>query len=299
MLNARRFTVGLALPATPLLTTPAALTRLATAAEDLGFDALFTHDHILPPASRPDLAHQLDAPTLLAWLAAATTRIALGTSVLVLPYRRPEELAKTAGTIDWLSDGRLVLGVGAGWLEEEFRALGVPLGQRGARTDEALAVLRRLWGRTPTSFGGRWSHFEDVVSRPSGAPMRPDGPPILVGGNSPAARRRAALLGDGWHPLNLAAADELPAAIVAYRQERRMAAGDEGVVIARHFPGAPHARPGGRPPFTGNATQIAGDVARHAEAGADGLVLSWDDADIDGTLRRWEAFATATIGALT
>ena len=287
--------IGLALPTTAQLTAPTALERLARAAEDLGFAGLWTHDHVLPPAGAPDMAHQLDSLSVLAWLAAHTHRLTIGTSILVLPYRQAPEVAKTLASIDWLSSGRVIAGIGAGWLEDEFAALGVPFGERGAITDEAMRVIRALWSDAPASFAGRRWSFADVVSRPAGAPNRRCAIPLIVGGNSAAAMRRAARMGDGWHPLNLPVGD-LAGHIVAYRRACADAGRTPGVVIARHFP-AGVARPiQGRLPFTGNAAQIARDVERYSRTGADGLVLSWDDSSVDGTLRRWERFSVAIGG---
>src|SRR5687767_2352185 len=138
--------VGLALPTTPELTRPSALAELAGAAEQLGYAHLWVSDHVLlPTGSHVPADHQLDPFASLAWLAARTRRIRLGTSVLVLPYRGAAATAKTLATIDWLSGGRLTVGVGAGWLRAEFAALGVPFDERGRRTDEAIHAMRDLW----------------------------------------------------------------------------------------------------------------------------------------------------------
>ena len=129
--------------------------------------------------------------------AAVTDRVRLGTSVLVLPYRNPLNLAAEAAALDVLTDGRFILGVGCGWMEEEFRALGIDPAERGARTDEHIEVLRTLWTQDPASFQGRFSNFDGIVlattTRTEG------GPPIWVGGNTDAGLRRALRLGDGWH----------------------------------------------------------------------------------------------------
>jgi alkanesulfonate monooxygenase SsuD/methylene tetrahydromethanopterin reductase-like flavin-dependent oxidoreductase (luciferase family) len=138
--------VGLALPTTPELTRPSALEELARAAEQLGYAHVWVSDHLLLPAgSHVPADHQLDPFASLAWLAAQTHRIQLGTSVLVLPYRGDAATAKALATIDWLCGGRLIVGVGAGWLRAEFAALGVPFDERGRRTDEAIRALRDLW----------------------------------------------------------------------------------------------------------------------------------------------------------
>ena len=164
-------------------TSPDILRRWALTAEGLGFDLLMISDHV---AVTPDVAGQYPAPfyepfTTLAWLAGQTRDIRLGTTVLIVPYRHPLLMARMAANLNDLSGGRLVLGVGVGWAEQEFAALGVPFRQRGRLTDEYLLAMRAAW--------------QDSGDYRSG-PI-----PIWVGGNSDAALRRAARLGDAWHPL--------------------------------------------------------------------------------------------------
>ena len=138
--------VGLALPIAPELNEPEVIASLVRSAEALGFSSLWVSDHLLlPPGDFIPHGHQPDPLAMLGWLAGATERVGIGTSVLVLPYRDPVVVAKAAGTADWLSGGRVTLGVGAGWLAEEFAALGVPFEERGQRLDEYIDVLRELW----------------------------------------------------------------------------------------------------------------------------------------------------------
>jgi probable F420-dependent oxidoreductase len=190
----------------------AGVLTVARMAEEVGLDSVWVADHIVYPlhsdsrypyrADGPPFAPEdgfLDAFTTLATIAGATERIALGTSVLVLPMRDPLEVAKSVATLDVLSGGRVILGVGAGWWREEFEALGAPFARRGARMDEQIAIVRALWrdGR----LSGHRGHYEydELVSRPR--PLQPGGPRMLIGGMGAAARQRAALLGDGWHAL--------------------------------------------------------------------------------------------------
>lgn len=154
----------------------------------------FSADGVLPWANDLDVYDPLVA---CGWIAAATDRLRVTTSVLVLPQRHPLEVAKTAATIDRLSGGRMVLGVGAGWLAEEFAALGQDFATRGARMDEAVDVLRRAWSGDTSAFVGE--HFQygpGVHCRP--LPQQERGVPVLIGGMTPAALRRAARVGDGW-----------------------------------------------------------------------------------------------------
>jgi probable F420-dependent oxidoreductase len=179
---------------------PDELVVVALAAEAAGFDAYAFTEHPAPTAQW--LAggghHTLDPFVALGFVAAATTRLRLLTYLSVAPYRNPSLLAKAAATVDVLSGGRLTLGLGAGYLEGEFRALGVDHGERAALLDEALEVLPRHWSGEPFSYDGRGFDAVDVVGRPRPV-QRPI--PIWIGGNSPATRRRIAEQADGWMPL--------------------------------------------------------------------------------------------------
>lgn len=190
----------------------AGVLTVARLAEDIGLDSIWVADHIVYPlhsdsrypyrADGPPFAPEdgfLDAFTTLATIAGATERIMLGTSVLVLPMRDPLEVAKSVATLDVLSGGRVIVGVGAGWWREEFIALGAEFSRRGARMDEQIAILRTLWRDGGLSEHRGHYQYEELVSRPT--PLQPGGPPILIGGMGATARRRAALLGDGWHAL--------------------------------------------------------------------------------------------------
>jgi probable F420-dependent oxidoreductase len=178
---------------------PDALARRARAAEDAGFESLWVGDHIALPfdAADPPAQPRLEAVTALAHLAALTSRVRLAIGVIVLPQRQPVLLAKQLTTIDVLSKGRLIVGVGVGYVEPELRALGASLADRGARTDEYLAAMRALWDEPAPSFDGRFAAFDQVLQRPR--PVQRPHPPIVVGGHSPSALRRAALAGSGWY----------------------------------------------------------------------------------------------------
>jgi probable F420-dependent oxidoreductase len=130
-----------------------------------------------------------------------TTRVKLGTSVIVLPQRNPIIVAKEFATLDALSNGRVILGVAAGWNEHEFKFLGTNLAERGRRLEEGIAVMRELWMQAHPSFDGRYSQFRDALFSPK--PAQTSGIPIWLGGNSEAAMKRAARLGDGWHVTGL------------------------------------------------------------------------------------------------
>lgn len=141
----------------------------------------------------------------MAWAAAATTTLEVGSNILVLPQRNPLFLAKTVATLDSFSNGRVMLGVGAGWAREEFDAVGVDFRQRGSRTDEAIEAMRRLWLDEFSSYQGKHFRFDKACSFPK--PARPGGVQVLIGGESIAAMRRVARLGDGWLPYNMPVED--------------------------------------------------------------------------------------------
>ena len=185
--------------------------QAASQAEAYGFDSVWAADRIIIPrqiaTSYPYSKDQqfivpADRPFLeplscLAFLAGQTTRISLGMSVLVLPYRHPLYWAKIAVTIDQLSKGRLIMGIGVGWMEEEFRAMGVPFRERGAIADEQLRVVSELWTQDRCGFAGHYYQFEEVAFLPK--PVK-EKIPIWVGGEGTRAQRRAGELGDAWFP---------------------------------------------------------------------------------------------------
>ena len=200
---------------------PEVLRRRAQRAEAVGFESLWIGDHIALPAGDPDDTGnpgdepRLEALSTLAFLAGATTGVHLAAGVIVLPQRQPILLAKQLTAIDVLSNGRLIVGIGAGYLEAELTAMGVPLAERGARTDEFLGALRALWDEPTPSFDGRFIAFRDVIERPR--PVQRPHPPIVVGGDSPAAYRRAVDSADGWYGWELDV-DKTATALAALRE---------------------------------------------------------------------------------
>jgi probable F420-dependent oxidoreductase len=196
---------------------PGVIRAVATAAEAAGFATLWWGEHVVlvdQPRSRypyspdgriavPASADWLDPLTGLSFAAAVTSRIELATGVLLLPEHNPVLVAKQAATLDVLSAGRLTLGVGIGWSAEEFAALGVPFGRRGARTAEYVAAMRELWSADVASFSGEFTRFDGVRVNPK--PVRGRRIPVFAGGNSDAALRRAAAFADGWYGFNLPA----------------------------------------------------------------------------------------------
>lgn len=180
---------------------PEVAVRLARLAEDLGYGSWWAAEHVvLPtgPGGPADATTPLVDPLIhLAHIAAVTSRIELGTAVIILPQRNPLVLAKQAASLDVLSGGRLLLGVGAGWLEPEMRAVGVPMSERGARSDEYLDAMTELWTSPAPAYSGRHVSFAGVDAHPR--PVRAGGPRVHVGGRSPGAYRRAVARAHGFY----------------------------------------------------------------------------------------------------
>ena len=262
--------------------TPEGIIAAAAKAEALDFDAVFVNDHIIvdgSPRSAP-WTNTYDPFVALSFIAANTTRIGLGVSVLIVPYRNPIATAKALATIDRMSGGRLIAGIGAGWNEPEFNALGVPFHERGARTREYLRIWQACWAPGEVSFAGRFFTFSAMHVSPK--PLQQPHPPIWVGGSSDAALRRAAAFAAVWQPTPTPVAD-----LVERRDFLREACGR----IGRQQP--PETRmsfrvefgpitgnvppPGAdRPIGHGTAAEVAADLLRYREAaGVDAFQINF------------------------
>lgn len=202
---------GIMFANTGVFATPQGAKAIAQGAEAAGFESLWSVEHVVVPAGYESTYPYsptgkmpgnesigiADPLVWLSWLAAHTTTLRLGTGILILPQRNPLILAKQVATLDVLSNGRLRLGVGVGWLEEEFNALGVPFEKRGARAEEYIAAMRTLWDDEQASYSGEFVSFENCISRPRPANGRV---PFIIGGHSERAARRAGEIGDGFFP---------------------------------------------------------------------------------------------------
>src|SRR5262245_18563848 len=183
--------------------SPETAAKVARAAEAAGFDSAWTGEHVVlpdpqaPPSPAPPRHPMLDPAVALAFLAARTERLRLATGIIILPQRNPVVLAKELASVDVLSNGRLIFGLGAGYLRPEFDAVGAPFTDRGVRCDESIDAIVALWTQEKPSFAGRTVRFAGIDAHPR--PVQKPHPPIVVGGTSAAAFARAARRGDGWY----------------------------------------------------------------------------------------------------
>ncbi len=269
-------------------------------AEALGFDSVWVSDHVVTPEHLQGTIGPtfLDAFVVLSHVSAMTTMVKLGTTVMVTPYRNPLVAAKIISTLDLLSGGRTILGVGAGGAPDEFAALGIPEAQRGARTDEYLQAMIQLWTTDPSSFRGRHVSFEGVRFAPK--PLQQPHPPILVGGRSDAALRRAVRFGDGWHPTGMALdlLKERMATLSTMSFEAGRIAPPETTIHQSisfdPFGGVGEQRRTGR----GSPEQIADDLAVYGDLGIPMVVCNFRAANTNETRRAMETFARRVIPQL-
>ena len=307
---------GFTIPGRGPLATPERLGIIARKGEEFGFDALLTGDHILVPKniSSPypyteggefpgsSSGESMEQITLLSYIAGQTSKIRLVTSVLIVPHRNPLIAAKSLATLDVLSGGRLVVGVGVGWMREEFEALGLPpFEERGAVTDEYIRAFKVLWTEDDPHFEGKYISFDDITFLPK--PVQKPHPPIWVGGESRPALRRTAELADGWYPLGsnptfpMGTPDELKAGLDRLAQYAQRFDRDpktiETIYRTHQFELTKDAGGADRLPFVGDADQIAGDIRRYQDMGVSTMI--WDflrqTDDLDQMLGLMEDFS--------
>jgi probable F420-dependent oxidoreductase len=194
--------------------------RIGMLAEELGYESVWVGEHVLvpspqvPPSPLAPTHAILDPLVGLTFVAAITRRVKLGTGIIILPQRNPTVLAKQVASLDVLSSGRFILGLGVGYLEPEFRAVGVPLENRGRRSTEYLAAMRQLWSADAPSYEGKYVAFSGIDAYPR--PIDRSGPPIVIGGHSAAAHRRAVAMGNGWYGWGLSL-EQTEAAVTSLR----------------------------------------------------------------------------------
>ncbi len=314
---------GFSLPSRGPLAKPRILVRLARTAEALGYSCVTISDHVVlptrssapypysPSGEFPGGPRQdyLEPLTLVAWLLAATKRIRVGTSVLVVPYRNPVLVAKQLATLDALSGGRVIVGCGVGWWPEEFQALAAPpFAERGAVTDEYLRLMKELWTRDDPQFKGRYYQVSDVTLYPK--PVQKPHPPLWIAGHSPAALRRAGEFGDGWHPIGLRPPATLTPAEYAEKAQQvrahaaRAGRRSEAILLTFRAPieiwptrrakkpatAAPGTVLQGSP-LRGPAEKVAGDIRAYRRAGVQFFVFDFTEQDPTAMIETMQRFA--------
>jgi probable F420-dependent oxidoreductase len=306
---------GFYLPTRGGTARPEALTTLVRRGEALGFHSAVIADHVVFPTevrskypytvsgAFPGHGDALEQLTLMAFLAGITTRVRLVSSVMILPHRNPVLTAKMLATVDVLSQGRLTVGVGVGWLREEFEALYAPdFDRRGAVSNEYLRIFKTLWTQDPADFSGQFYQFKALRCLPQ--PVQKPHPPLWIGGHSRPALRRVAKYGDGWHPVGANPAVPLrPQEVQAAREDLKRFLEAEGrdlraVTISLKAPlydvsSSAEQRPGiERRPFSGSAEQVIEDISAYSHVGVSELIFDFRSEALHESLERMEHFAS-------
>ena len=294
-----------------------ALCRFAERAEELGIESIWAGDHVVlstadahqypytPDGSFPMSgdAPILDVMTVLSYIASRTERIRLGTTVIIVPYRNPLLQAKMFASLDILTRGRVICGVGVGWLEKEFEALGVSYADRGPITDEYLEIFKCLWTDDKPEFNGRFYSFDGIQFYPK--PVQKPHIPIWVGGHSRRAVRRAATQGDAWHPTRQT--PEYVAGLLPYLRDRAREAGRDPAEIVISLKRSLHFTDIGVPEdgstrtgavVIGSTGEIIDDVRRCGELGIGQLTYDFRTADVDLCIRSMEHLAKEVVPAV-
>jgi probable F420-dependent oxidoreductase len=295
--------IGFNLPVSGPMAAPDVMANIAQLGESLGFDYLTLTDHVALPDTAtpgypysttgefytPDPGHRVEQLTTAAWIAAKTGAIRIVLAVMVVPHRPAVVTSKMLATIDVLSGGRLVVGIGAGWLKVELDAVSTtPFAERGAVTDEYMDAMRTIWTQDKPVFHGKYVNIDGLLTDPK--PIQKPHPPIWVGGESGPSMRRAARIGDAWYPIgsnNAHLLDTLPrlTAGIARIREMTKAAGRDpnamGVVyrVKRHGQPAPAATDGNRKLFTGTVANTIEDIAAVAEIGVTAIDFDFEGRD--------------------
>ena len=305
---------GFSLPTRGPLATAEDVTAIARAGEDLGFGHCTVNDHIVLPRKVGSVypysqtgewpggavGDWLDPLGLLCFVAGATRRVRLLTSIIVIPYRPVLVQAKLLTTVDVLSHGRLLIGCGVGWMKEEFEALDVPFAARGRMADEYLTAFKELWRSDDPAFAGEFVNFSGIAFAPK--PVQKPHPPFWIGGESPAALRRTARLGDAWYPIGsnprypLDTLERYRAGVADLHRAAETAGRDPrgiGLAYSANWfsdPQATKTDDGGRRLMTGSASAMREDVAGLAAAGVTDLVLNFNSPSRQETIYRMAAF---------
>jgi probable F420-dependent oxidoreductase len=295
--------IGFNLPVSGPMASAEVMANIAQLGEALGFNYLTLTDHVALPDTgtpgypystngefyTPDPGHRVEQLTTAAWVAAKTSNIRIVLAVMVVPHRPAVVTSKMLATIDVLSGGRLVVGIGAGWLKVELDAVSTtPFAERGAVTDEYIDAMRTIWTQDKPVFHGKYVNIDGLLTDPK--PLQKPYPPIWVGGESGPSMRRAARIGDAWYPIgsnNAHLLDTLPrlTAGIARIREMTKAAGRDpaamGVVyrVKRHGQPAPAATDGNRKLFTGTVANTIEDIAAVREIGLTAIDFDFEGRD--------------------
>lgn len=271
-------------------------------AEQLGYDSIWVMDHLFNNGyirERLDGKPYYSPLATLSYLSATTKTVTLGTSVLVLPYHNPIELAKYTATLDQMSGGRVTLGVGVGAMTEEFDALGIPIKQRGSLTNECIAIMKELWANDDPSYHSRRWNFADLKFSPK--PVQKPNIPIWVGGASPGALKRTATMGDGWHPSGVAAENysisrrEIQELAKAAGRDPEALTWSARVEVEAH--GAPSSdRAASRARISGgDVDQMIAGIAAYQTAGVEHIVLALNTGEVSRITELMETIAQRVI----
>ncbi|MGH7827718.1 MAG: LLM class F420-dependent oxidoreductase [Candidatus Binatia bacterium] len=310
---------GLHLPASSPAVKSVDLIRFVRQAEALGFYCITVADHVIVPTNisvpypytvdgkYPGAGYHLETITTMSFLAGATEHIRFITSVMIAPYRNPVVAAKMLASLDVLSRGRVIVGLGAGWMKEEFENLGAPAyRERGRVTDEYIHAFRELWTSETPSFKGKYCAFSDIVFLPK--PAQKPAIPIWIGGHSKQALRRAGDLGDGWHPIGGVPTIPLEPEDVARDLDTLRGyaekAGRNPHAIRVALKGSLFDRekqitPGKRRRFTGDADEIAADIQNYRKVGVDTMIFDVRRPNPSETLERMEWMAKEVIAGIS
>jgi probable F420-dependent oxidoreductase len=302
---------GLHLPASSANVTSKDLIRFARQAESLGFYCITVADHVIVPRNisipypytsdgkYPGTGYHLETLTTIAFLAGATERIRFVTSVMIAPYRNPVITAKMLASLDVLSNGRMIVGLGVGWMKEEFENLKAPVfEERGSVTDEYIMAFRELWTSENPRFDGKYCSFSNLIFLPR--PVQKPSIPIWIGGHSKQAICRAGRLGDGWHPIGGVPTvplepEDIRKDLDQLRHHARSAGRDpKKIRVALKgslFDREKQVIPGHRRRFLGSAEEIASDIRAYREAGVDTMIFDVRQASSSETLERMEWMA--------
>ena len=295
--------IGFNLPQIGPAASPEAMVRVAQRAEELGYDSVWVIERLLfptnpqtpyvatPDGSLPEVYKIVFDPIeSLTFVAGQTSRIALGTSVLDIPYYNPVMLARRLTTLDVLSNGRLRVGLGQGWSQDEFDATGASMKGRGKRADEFLSVLKAIWTTDPVEFKGEFYQIPKSIIQPK--PVQKPHPPIYLAAFTPPGMKRAATMANGWNPVAMPGLDEMVAGFKAMVKQAGRDPADLDVVVRANIVVTDQPQGEGRFAFVGSEDEIKQDIVSMQKLGATELffdpTFSPDGASVEGFLSRME-----------